>query len=118
MEERRRGFRWQIDRQAMVNLAGELSYTLCSVKDINYNGLQISLEQELPKDSSLKLGINFPDEFALEIEAGVAWHKNNLYGLYFTKIKDKDKEKIYNFVYKNYRHQIDKRWWGNNIAES
>jgi c-di-GMP-binding flagellar brake protein YcgR len=111
MEERRRGFRWQIDRQAMVNLTGEPSYALCSVKDINYNGLQISSDKELPQEASLKLGIAFPDELALEIEAGVAWHKNNLYGLYFTRIKDQDKKKIYEFIYKNYRQQVNKIWW-------
>lgn len=111
MEERRRGFRWQIDRQAMVNLAGEPSYTVCSVKDINYKGLQISLERELPQETPLKIGITFPDEIVLEIEAGVAWHKNNLYGLYFTRIKDQDKKKIYEFIYKNYRQQVNKRCW-------
>jgi len=58
------------------------------------------------------LSIILSDEFSLDIEAWVVWHKSidgiNVYGLYFTKINEEDKEKIYKFVYKSLPEEVGK----------
>lgn len=95
MSERRSCIRWQIDRQAQVKLEAAPSSVACIIHDINFKGARISLKEELPLDKSLKLNIDLSREFSsFELEAWVAWHKTidgyNLYGLYFTKIKDLD----------------------------
>ena len=104
MKERRHDSRWQINREAKVKLEGAHTFTKCSVKDINFKGLQISLGLKLPKEAFLKLTLVLSEEFTLYIEAWVVWRKCinrfNIYGLYFTKINEQDKEKIYKFVYK------------------
>lgn len=104
MNNRRQSNRWQINQQAKLKLAGAERFAPCLVKDINFSGAQISLGMKLPEDNFLKLSLVLSDEFILDIEAWVVWHKRrdtmNTYGLYFSKVKDADREKIYRFVYK------------------
>jgi hypothetical protein len=115
MKDRRQDKRWQINRQAKVKLEGAQAFTPCHIKDINFKGLQIYLKIKLPKEGFLKLSIAFADEFTLSLEAWVVWHRSidrfNLYGLYFTKINEEDKEKIYRFVHKYLPHEIINRTW-------
>lgn len=115
MNERRGCFRWQINQQARVRLEGTQAFANCHIKDINLKGLQISLVLKLPKDTSLRLSLFLAEGFILDIEAWVVWHKTimeaNIYGLYFTRVKDQDKEKIYEFVRRYYSEQINRQWW-------
>lgn len=88
----------------------------CTVHDISFMGARISLDQKLPKDTTLKIGIILSEEFGcLQVEAWLVWHKKvmdaNVYGIYFAKIKDVDKESIYKFLRKYYSHDIMKKWW-------
>lgn len=114
MKDRRRDIRWQTGRQAKLKLEGSKSFIDCYVKDINFKGLQISLRMKLPPDTFLKFTIVLSEEFVLEVEAWVVWHKRlndfNVYGLYFSQIKDDDKEKIYKFVYNNFPQEATRRW--------
>lgn len=115
MQERRRFIRWQIARQAKVKLQGAENFANCQVKDINFKGVQISLGMKLPKDTFLKLCLALSDEFAINTEIWVVWHKSiietNTYGLYFSKISDADKEKIYQFIRSNFPEELNKQWW-------
>ena len=115
MQDRRRFMRWQIDRQARVKLEASPAFTDCHLKDISLKGTQISLEQKLEKDKFLRLNLALSKEFTLDIEVWVAWHKSvdghNVYGLYFAKIKDNDKEKIYQFIRRYFPQEINKQWW-------
>ncbi len=114
MKDRRRDIRWQTGRQAKLKLEGSKTFIDCYVKDINFKGLQISLRMKLPPDTFLKFTIVLSEEFVLEVEAWVVWHKRlndfNVYGLYFSQIKDDDKEKIYKFVYNNFPQEATRRW--------
>lgn len=114
MRDRRRDIRWQTGRQAKLKLEGSKTFIDCYVKDINFKGLQISLRMKLPPDTFLKFTIVLSEEFVLEVEAWVVWHKRlndfNVYGLYFSQIKDDDKEKIYKFVYNNFPQEATRRW--------
>lgn len=115
MNERRKCFRWQINRQAKVKLEGAQDFANCHIKDINLKGLQISLGLKLPKDTFLRLTLFLAEEFTLDVEAWVVWHKTimeiNTYGLYLTKVKDQDKESIYKFVHRHYPEQIKRQYW-------
>lgn len=121
MNERRIVPRWQINRQAKVKLEGAECFSDCQIRDINLKGLQICLGLKLQKDSFLKLCISLAEDYILDIETWVVWHKtigdSNTYGLYFTRIKDNDKEKIYRFVYKFCPEQIKRQYWQDTIIE-
>ena len=116
MQERRRFVRWQIDRQAPIKFEGAVAPTTCTIHDISFKGARISLPHRLSKDTPHRVTITLCDEFAcLDIEMWIIWHKRvmdiNLYGTYFTKIKDSDKENIYRFMRKYFPAQINKQWW-------
>ncbi len=115
MEQRRKLSRWQINRQAKIKLEGAQAFADCQIKDINLKGLQISLGMKLPRDSFLKFCIFFAQDCVLDIEAWVVWHKTildtNTYGLYFTRVRDNDKEKIYRFVHKYCPEQIKRQYY-------
>ena len=122
MQDRRRCIRWQIDRQAQVKLEATQSPVACTVHDINFKGARVSLKETLPLDKTLKINIDLSREFSsFELEAWVAWHKTidgyNLYGLYFTKVKDLDKEKIYQFMREYFPEKINQQWWKDLNAE-
>lgn len=121
MLERRRFIRWQIDRQAKVTLPDQKTSVDCQVKDISYKGVQISLVGHLEKDKYIDLSISLSYNCTLNVEAWVTWHKtidgHNLYGLYFSKIKDQDKERIYQFIRSNFNEQLKKQWWQGSIEQ-
>jgi len=87
----------------------------CYLKDINYKGLQISLKPQLPHDTYLKIKLLLAGEFSLDAEVWVVWQKTidqvRIYGLYFSRIADSDKEKIYRYLHKHHPGQIKQRWW-------
>ena len=115
MQIRRRCTRWKVDNEAKIKLEGAESFVECTVTDVSFNGVQVSLAQKLPKDTFLKLTLALSDETVFELEAWVVWHRQiqgyNLYGLYFTKIKDADKEKIYQFMRRRFPQELNKQWW-------
>lgn len=114
MQEHRHISRWQINRPAKVRLVGAQVFTNCIIKDINFKGMQISLGIKLPKDTFLKLNLILSEEFSLDVEAWVVWHRTidgfNLYALYFSKLRDLDKEKIYKFTQRYVPQEINKQW--------
>lgn len=113
MHERRHFTRWQIDWQAKVRPEGATAFDNCNIKDISFKGMQVCLGgMHLPKDKFFKLCLVLCDEFAINIEAWLAWHKTimgaNTYGVYFSKISDQDKENIYGFICKYFPQEINK----------
>lgn len=102
MQERRKLARWQINRQAKLKLGFASQEIFCRVKDINYKGAQIILSAKLPEDAALKITLRLGEECTIDAEVWVAWRKIidgvNHYGVYFSKIKDADKDKIYKVI--------------------
>lgn len=86
----------------------------CNLLDISLKGIKIALGQKLEKDTFLKLILLLSQEFSINVQAWVAWYRvidgHNLYGLYFDKISDLDKETIYQFTRKYCPGQITKQW--------
>lgn len=116
MFNRRQVARWQTDLPAKVRLEGEATFADCTLSDIGFKGCRIVLPEALPRDEYFKLSIVLSGDCTLNIEAWVAWHKivdgHNIYGIYFSKIKDSDKEKIYTFIRDVSLEQINRQWWG------
>lgn len=115
MQERRSCTRWQTNRSAEVKLEGALAYAHCVVNDINFKGMRISLKQHLTLDKFLKMTIMFSEGFCFDVEVWIVWHKRvmetEMYGFYFSRIKDSDKEKIYQFIRRYFAKQMAKQWW-------
>ncbi len=115
MDERRRLTRWQVERPAKVRLEGGFNYADCFVSDLNCKGLKISLKEQLPLDKFLKLSIMLSESFQLNFEAWSAWHRkikdSYVHGIFFTKIRNQDKEDIYSFVMRHCSDQVSRQWW-------
>jgi hypothetical protein len=117
MQEHRKLPRWQINRQGRLKLEQAAQEIFCQVqvKDINYKGAGIILNVKLPEDKALKLSLQLSENHTIDAEIWVAWHKvingANHYGLYFNKIKDVDKDKIYKFISAFYPNDLKNRWY-------
>ena len=115
MQENRRLGRWQIDTRAEINLEGEEGPEPCTVHDINFKGARISLAKKINPDTFVKVNILFSSGLSLSAQVWVVWHKtidgHNMHGIYFTQLKDKDKEKLYQFVRKHFPQAVVKQWW-------
>lgn len=117
MEEHRRNARWQINQEARFSLLEEKPVLLEGmVDDIALRGAKVSLKQKLPNTPTLSLKMSiWPGLILNGLEITVAWRKEtqdvNAYGLSFDKIRDLDKQKIYDFVSDNFMQEITKHWW-------
>lgn len=116
MQEHRKLARWQINRQARFNINQTPPDALiCHVKDINYKGISVVCESKLPQDTAFRLYFKFSDDCAFDAEAWVVWNKVsggiNHYGLFFTRLKDVDKEKIYKFINSYCPQEVVQKWW-------
>lgn len=123
MHDRRKLTRWSTNKETKIKLAGAVAFIEAHLLDINFKGLQVSLRQRLLKDRALGMEVVLSEEFTLKVEVWIMWQRmvdgHNVYGLYFTKISDADKEKIYKFVFKHSPQEISKQWWkkGGEIME-
>ncbi|MDP2941673.1 MAG: PilZ domain-containing protein [Candidatus Omnitrophota bacterium] len=121
MADRRQTIRWQLDRQAKLKCEGGECFVCCQLKDINFKGFKMVTSQKLEKDKFVKLELALSEDFIFQAEVWVAWHKtvegHNIYGLYFSKIKDAHKERIYQFIQNYVPGQIKQRWWQGHLTE-
>lgn len=116
MHDRRAIKRWKISWQAKIKLEGAMAFIDCSIIDLSFKGFQAALAPKLPTDAFLKLSLILASDCAVkEIEVWVAWHRKiqslNLYGFYFSRIKDEDKEKIYRFMRGHFSGLFHSQWW-------
>ncbi|MDD5560975.1 MAG: PilZ domain-containing protein [Candidatus Omnitrophica bacterium] len=121
MQDHRQTIRWRANWQAKIRLDAEgadaaKDFTNCLIYDITIRGLRVCLSEKIKVDSSVKLSLVLSEDCSLDnLEAWVVWHKaigeNHSYGLYFTKISDPCKEKLYRFMRSNFQEQINKQWW-------
>ncbi|MFH1441869.1 MAG: PilZ domain-containing protein [Candidatus Omnitrophota bacterium] len=119
MMERRNFVRWQIDRQVSTKLEGAEKPLTLKVNDINLKGARISLRQRLPPDTTVRLNLPLSEGFVLNVDAFIAWHRivneENMYGLSFSRIRDNDKEKLFQFVRQEFPREIERHWWQESI---
>jgi len=115
MHERRNLTRWQLVHKARLKQEGAQVWVDCYIIDINFKGMQVALPIGLQRDVFIRMQIALSEDCTVELEAWAAWRKAvynlNLHGLYFTKIKDEDKEKIYQFTRTHVPQQANQKWW-------
>lgn len=117
MKERRKLARWQVNQHAALKLEQAAKELFCQVRDINSRGAKITLNMKLPEDNAFRISLRLSENYTIDAEIWVAWRKvvngSNHYGLFFSKIKDADKNKIYQFI-NMYRtnHSEQKPWLG------
>jgi hypothetical protein len=115
MSEHRRFHRWQVNQQAKLKLEQAVDEVFCQVKDINYKGMGVILRAKLPQDTALRIKLQLTWDCTFDAEVWVAWVKVisgvNHYGLYFSRLRDTDKEKIYRFVHAHLPKQLANNWW-------
>jgi hypothetical protein len=120
-KDKRNNARWVLAKKARIKMAHEETYTDCLIRDISLKGLSVVMPERLCRDEYAKVSIMLSDDLTLEVEVWVVWHKavegSALCGLYFSKIRDMDKEKIYQFVQKNYPQEVVGKWWDIDPAE-
>lgn len=100
MQERRKLTRWQVDKSALLKFEQKESF--CQLKDINCTGAQVALNTKLPQDVNFRLSLRLSENHTIAAKVWASWHKVingiNHYGLYFSEIKDADKDKINKFI--------------------
>ncbi len=115
MQELRKLPRWQVNRQGVLKLEQAAKDLFCQVKDINPKGAKITLNTKLPADNAFKISLLLSEDYTIEADVWVAWHKVvngiNHYGIYFSKIKDADKEKIIKFISIFYPDELKQKPW-------
>lgn len=114
MQERRKITRWQIDQHAMLKLERATKDLFCQIKDINYTGAKIVLNARLPEDTAFKMSLRLSEDCTINAEVWIAWRKIidgiNHYGVYFSSIKDADKDKIYKFINFHCPEDSEQKW--------
>jgi c-di-GMP-binding flagellar brake protein YcgR len=115
MNDRRQLIRWCINKETNMKLQGQDKPVTCVVEDINIKGLKIFSRHQLAKEGSVCLAVDFGRDFSMDIEAEVAWRRSlgagYVYGLYFTKIKDADKERLYRYIVQCCSEQMKEHRW-------
>jgi len=88
---------------------------VCQVKDISYKGASFTLSAKLPLDTALRINLKFSENYTIDAQIWVAWHEvisgSNHYGVYFSRIKDADKEKIFKFISAFYPNDLKQKCW-------
>ena len=104
MQEHRKDVRYEVKKQGVLKLVQLSKQWPCQVKDISCKGAKISLSAKLPENAALRINLRLAEDCLIEAEVWIAWRKvfNGVshYGVYFDKIRDADKDKIYRFLNK------------------
>ncbi len=117
MENKRCNSRWQVNSPGSLGLEGVAEELSCTIRDISLKGMCILTNKALPAEEILRTAINLSHKSRLnDIEAKITWSRKteegNSYGIYFNKIKDVEKNKIYDFVSSNYPKEIHRVFFG------
>jgi hypothetical protein len=105
-------------------VAEDADFYDCTVSDLSLKGCRVSLTEKLPQNKRFKLTLVLSDDCSLDVEAWVAWHKTveeyNIYGIYFARIRDSEREKIYQLIRRDFSEQVNKQWWegGENMEDA
>jgi len=106
--------RWEISTPAKIKWEGQNNYTECEVKDLSLKGCCLAVAEEITK-WPVRAELYFNEDFSFNVEMAVVWHKESdskqTYGIRFSRIRDADKEKIFQMIKSNFPHVILKHWW-------
>ena len=97
--------RWKIASPAKIKWQGSKDYVVCEVRDLNMRRFSLGMNEKIPEASS-RAELYFNEKYFFDIEISVAWHKEveakQIYGVRFLRIRDSDREKIYQMMKENF----------------
>jgi hypothetical protein len=103
--------RWQIQAAAKIKWLGAKDYLPCEVRDLNMRGFCLVLSDKLTEYNT-RAELYFNEKFFFDIEITVTWHKEaqgqQIYGIKFVKVRDSDREKIYQMMKENFAGHFGK----------
>ncbi|MCM8771287.1 MAG: PilZ domain-containing protein [Candidatus Omnitrophica bacterium] len=114
MAQERRSKRWPVFQEARFRQEGRSNFVDCMLCDISFWGVRISCQEILKNNEIIEMYMNIPDSLhPLIIKAKIIYVQPKQwlfyeYGLAFLDIRQKDREKIYEFIYKNYPSELKK----------
>ena len=115
MDERRTMPRWQINQAAELTVENGIHAIPCVVEDISPGGMCISLRRNLFDDVFSNFKLALAVDFEFDVNAQVAWrdhaYEKNIYGLSFNKIEDSVRNRLGEYVKKNFPDLLVKQWW-------
>ena len=97
--------RWKIAAPAKIKWQGYKDYVACEVRDLNMKGFSLAMTEKIP-EANARVELYFNEKYFFDIEISVTWHKEveakQIYGIRFLKVRDLDKEKIYQMMRENF----------------
>ncbi|MBF0504931.1 MAG: PilZ domain-containing protein [Candidatus Omnitrophica bacterium] len=117
MDERRQLPRWQVKKEAKVWLPQRQGFSHCVIEDINLKGMCASFDRQLPQEQPLNMSLSLDDNFDfMKVEVNLPWVKEEqgryVYGMFFNKISEQDKDRVYQYISDNCSGQFKEKWWG------
>ena len=103
--------RWKIAAHAKIKWQSFKDYVNCEVMDLNMKGFCLSSPEKIPEANN-SAELYFNDKYFFETGISVIWHKEveakQIYGIRFLKIRDYDREKIYQMMTENFASHLIK----------
>jgi hypothetical protein len=100
-KEKRQVPRWKISTPAKIKLIGCNDYLACEIKDLNLKGFCLLTSEKIPEECA-GFELYFNDNYLFGIGITISWYKemgkNHIYGMKFTKLRDQDKERIFQMM--------------------
>ncbi len=115
MQERREIPRWRIGRAARVTFKNSGAVHEGFVGDMHLKGMSLLLSQPLSTESALLIVLTLAGRHDFDVEAEVRWMKEEdgryVHGLFFKKILDPERERLFAYISQHCADQIQARWW-------
>lgn len=103
--------RWKIQAPAKIKWPGAKDYVACEVRDLNMRGFCLVLPDKIV-DYNTRAELYFNEKYFFDIEITVTWHTEaegkQVYGVKFLKVRDSDREKIYQMMKENFAGHFGK----------
>ena len=116
MDEKRVEPRWPINKAAGLTVDGGVKPIPCLVEDISTRGMRISMRRNLFPEVFSNFSLALSDNFALDLNARVAWQNQkedrNIFGLVFNQAEESLRLKICEYVKNRFPELMTKQWWG------
>ena len=115
MDEQRGVPRWRIKEAMKVLFEEKFQFDDCMVEDMNLKGMRVSLPARLPQHSFARLGLELSRDTSVVVDVYILWVKEEggryTHGFEFNRMKDEDKDKIYQYINDHCMKQLEARWW-------
>lgn len=109
-KERRALPRWAISAKAKIKRDGQSDID-CEVRNLNMRGFAVVTANKIPPDC-LHFTLYFNERFFFTVDVMIVWQKEaegkNIYGIKFTRIRDADREKMYQMMRQDFPEHLEK----------